>query len=155
MNLEGIKNYYYKSSSPKDIHFSSNYTDASTKSIYNIKNTLDYTKDSSYILTQNSYLEELLRAILGEEKSDGTGTYPGISSDMSSSSLNLSDISIDKLNPEGFTDVLKIINQSDIFFDIAPNLVDDIMQKIDDKISDPSSGANIQYIKFEYVNSYY
>lgn len=155
LNLEGIKNYYYKSSSPKDIHFSSNYTDASTKSIYNIKNTLDYTKDSSYILTQNSYLEELLRAILGEEKSDGTGTYPGISSDMSSSSLNLSDINIDKLNPEGFTDVLKIINQSDIFFDIAPNLVDDIMQKIDDKISDPSSSANIQYIKFEYVNSYY
>ncbi|MGM9873654.1 MAG: hypothetical protein ACI31G_01875 [Bacilli bacterium] len=149
LTLDGFKDYYYSSSSIKD-STSLLYNNALTKAVYNIKDIFNYEYyEEVYVNNQNGYLVEFLKAVLGLEKGDGT-SYPGLSN-TPSGNLDFSSISIENINVDGFIPALEIINESDVFFDIVPNMIDEIMSTIDGQIDT----GNIHYIRFELVNTYY
>lgn len=137
---EGVKNYYYSTSSIKDKNNEKNYQDALTKAIYEIKNKFN-DKDLTYFEKVNKEFANILKSILGS-KEDG---YNGISQDFS-----FENIDINKVDDKAIYDSLVNINNSDVFFDIAPNLITEFAKKIDE-----SSSTKFDFIEFAAINTEY
>lgn len=139
---DGIKNYYYSNNNPKDKHFNSTsaFYNAQSKAIYNIKNLFNDPKTSIFTFYKyDQQLADLFDCIVGANGYEGLST-----------SLSLSDLNFDTISSKAIYDVLTKLNESDIFYDVAVNLIDELRNKVDNKFS-----GKLTTLKFAYLNPFY
>lgn len=139
---DGIEKYYYSNNNPKDKYFNSNSTfyNAQTKAIYNIKSLFNNPTTSIYAFYRyNQQLADLFNCIVGANGYEGLST-----------SLSLSNLDFDNVSSKAVYDVLTKLNESDIFYDVAVNFIDELRNKVDDKFS-----GKLTTLKFAYLNPFY
>lgn len=144
---DGLSPYLFdKTNNPKDIDNSSLYANVNEKANYIVQTYLGIDASSDYLASQNDLTTNILRSILG----DGSAQYPGIGV----SGIDFTNIDVDAINSEALESSLKLINASDIFYDLDPNLLHHLFTLVDERIAEEASGSDKQ-IDFSYVNEYY
>lgn len=144
---DGLSPYLFdKTNNPKDAYNASLYTNVNEKADYIVQTYLSVNASSDYLTSQNDLTTNILRTILG----DGSTQYPGIDVN----GIDFTNIDVDAINTEALESSLKLINLSDVFYDLDPNLLHHLFTLVDERIAEETSGSTKQ-IDFSYVNEYY
>ncbi len=136
-----LVDFIFNNQNPKDIYNSDTalYTNANEKVVYILNNYINNDISLSTLSEYNQETVDILKSIVG----DGTASYPGLGLN----GLDFNSIDINSIDKQALKQVLTSINDSHLFYDYAPNLLNFVLQKVE------LTGAN--YIDLNDVNIYY